>query len=40
MYPVMMSCNVCFTFFIPGAKMYPVMMSIQIHARGRDFFSI
>ena len=22
------------TFFIPGAKIYPVMMSIQIHARG------
>ena len=26
-------------FFIPGPKIYPAMMSIQIHDRGRpDFF--
>ena len=25
--------NGSFTFFIPGGKIYPVMMSIQIHAR-------
>ena len=29
-----------FTFFIPGAKMYPVMMLIQIHARGSGIFFI
>ena len=27
-----------FTFFIPGAKIYPVMMSIQIHAREVQIF--
>ena len=27
-----------FTFFTPGAKIYPVMMWIQIHARGSEFF--
>ena len=27
-----------FTFFIPGAKIYPVMMWIQIHARGSRIF--
>ena len=27
-----------FMFFIPGAKIYPVMMSIQIHARGVQIF--
>ena len=28
-----------FTFFIPGAKIYPVMMSIQNHSRGvQNFF--
>ena len=27
-----------FKFFIPGAKMYPVMMSFQIHARGSRIF--
>ena len=25
-------------FFIPGVKIYPVMMSIQIYARGPEFF--
>ena len=29
-----------FTFFIPGAKIYPVMMWIQIHARGSGIFFI
>ena len=28
-----------FTIFIPGAKIYPVMMSIQIHVRGAAIFS-
>ena len=27
-----------FTFFIPGAKINPVMMSIQIHFRGSAIF--
>ena len=38
----LMKCkkNGGFTFFIPGANMYPVMMSIQIHARGLGFFFI
>ena len=25
-------------YYIPDAKIYPVMMWIQIHARGADFF--
>ena len=29
-----------FTLFIRGAKMYPVMMLIQIHARGLGIFFI
>ena len=29
-----------FTFFIPGAKIYPVMMLIQIHARGSGIFFV
>ena len=29
-----------FTLFILGAKMFPVMMLIQIHARGLGFFFI
>ena len=29
-----------YTFFMPGTKIYPVMMSIQIHARGSGFFFI
>ena len=30
-----------FTFFMPSTKIYPVIMSIQIHARGvRIFFFI
>ena len=27
-----------FIFFIPGAKICPVIMSIQIHARGPRFY--
>ena len=27
-----------FTFFIPGAKIHPAMMWIQIHARGSGIF--
>ena len=32
--------NGSFALFIRGAKMYPVKMSIQIHARGLGIFFI